>query len=635
MSALSIQPTYPIFTDTDGKPLEDGYIWIGVVNLHPIVNPITVYWDAALTIPAAQPIRTQGGYPVNNGTPARLYVNSDYSIRVVNKNGSTVYSAPAATERYSSLVITSLDATNVDFVQAGTGAVTRTAQSKMRDWIHVKDFGAVGDGVTDDTEAIQNALTAGANRTVLVNAGTYLCGKLRIHSGTKLVGEGTGNTVIRARPTLATTDALLTNFNAGVGVVDVYTDTDILVTGITFDGNNLGSRTAELIGIGKAQRVTFESCSVRNVRYIGLAHAGCRDVKIVNSYFDAIGEPTPQPVAGPALWFGSHLGSKNYNVLVQGNTIENCNEAGINAGANDIRIIANQIKNVKEAGIFVSSEFSNVQIIGNTIENVTSNNISSSGIECGATNVIISGNRIANINGGCIALTDAQQVVISGNLLFNPRRDAVKYPGASHIEIITISDSPNQPQDINITGNQAFSASPDAYAFVYAGNVGSPINDVLIADNNTFGLNFASGKGVVFEAGKMGTNVVIRNNSGCLGFDPVVGSVQNISSPGLQSITGIGFRPRTVEIYAVKASPTESVWSKTITPQVGNIRGTYSATSSAGHIASIAGNSVKLVNPSTGVNDVIGSIESFDQDGFTINFATTNYQAWLSWVAYP
>ena len=105
MSALSIQPTYPIFTETDGQPLEDGYVWIGQANLDPQGNPINVYWDAALTQLAGQPIRTQGGYPVNSGTPARLYVNSDYSIRVINKNGSVVYSAPAATERYNGSVI--------------------------------------------------------------------------------------------------------------------------------------------------------------------------------------------------------------------------------------------------------------------------------------------------------------------------------------------------------------------------------------------------------------------------------------------------------------------------------------------------------------------------------------------------
>lgn len=93
MSALSIQPTFPIFTDIDGQPLEAGYVWIGQANLDPQGNPINVYWDAALTIQAAQPIRTLGGYPSNSGTPARLYVNSDYSIRVMNRNGSTVYTS--------------------------------------------------------------------------------------------------------------------------------------------------------------------------------------------------------------------------------------------------------------------------------------------------------------------------------------------------------------------------------------------------------------------------------------------------------------------------------------------------------------------------------------------------------------
>lgn len=105
MSALSIQPTYPIFTETDGLPLENGYIWIGAANLDPQGNPINVYWDAALTIAAPQPIRTLNGYPSRNGTPARLYVNSDYSIRVMNKNGSAVYSAPTATERYNGTVV--------------------------------------------------------------------------------------------------------------------------------------------------------------------------------------------------------------------------------------------------------------------------------------------------------------------------------------------------------------------------------------------------------------------------------------------------------------------------------------------------------------------------------------------------
>ena len=93
MSALSVEPPYPAFADADGQPLENGYIFIGAVNLNPIVNPIAAFFDAALTIPAVQPIRTLGGYPVYQGTPTRFYVGSDYSIQVQDKNGSVVYTS--------------------------------------------------------------------------------------------------------------------------------------------------------------------------------------------------------------------------------------------------------------------------------------------------------------------------------------------------------------------------------------------------------------------------------------------------------------------------------------------------------------------------------------------------------------
>jgi hypothetical protein len=93
MSALSIQPPYPAFAGTDGLPLENGYIWVGTVNLNPQVNPIAVFWDSALTIPAAQPIRTINGYPVYQGSPSRFYAGSDYSIQVLDSKGSLVYTS--------------------------------------------------------------------------------------------------------------------------------------------------------------------------------------------------------------------------------------------------------------------------------------------------------------------------------------------------------------------------------------------------------------------------------------------------------------------------------------------------------------------------------------------------------------
>jgi hypothetical protein len=93
MRPLSIEPPYPAFAGTDGLPLENGYILVGTVNLNPQTNPIAVYWDAALTIAAAQPIRTLNGYPVYQGTPSRFYTGSDYSIQVLDSKGRLVYTS--------------------------------------------------------------------------------------------------------------------------------------------------------------------------------------------------------------------------------------------------------------------------------------------------------------------------------------------------------------------------------------------------------------------------------------------------------------------------------------------------------------------------------------------------------------
>jgi hypothetical protein len=61
----------------------------------------------------------------------------------------------------------------VGYTQGGSGASARTAQDKLRESVSVKDFGAVGDGVADDTTAIQAAIDSGAT-DIDVPEGTYL-----------------------------------------------------------------------------------------------------------------------------------------------------------------------------------------------------------------------------------------------------------------------------------------------------------------------------------------------------------------------------------------------------------------------------------------------------------------------------
>jgi hypothetical protein len=62
--------------------------------------------------------------------------------------------------------------------------------------LNVKDYGAVGDGVHDDTAAIQAAITAAAYGTVLIPAGTYKHTGFTITNAVKIVGVGWGKTIL-------------------------------------------------------------------------------------------------------------------------------------------------------------------------------------------------------------------------------------------------------------------------------------------------------------------------------------------------------------------------------------------------------------------------------------------------------
>jgi len=102
-------------------------------------------------------------------------------------------------------------------MQLGSGAVARTTQDKLREIVSVKDFGAKGDGSTDDTSAIQAAINyaatfgSGFGAEVVFPTGQYNYSALTIsNSGVSLRGQGkaalvktsaTGNGLLVIGPT--------------------------------------------------------------------------------------------------------------------------------------------------------------------------------------------------------------------------------------------------------------------------------------------------------------------------------------------------------------------------------------------------------------------------------------------------
>jgi hypothetical protein len=182
---LPVESPFKTYTGTDGKPLDGGYVYFGQPNQNPITSPVTVYWDAAGTQPAAQPLRTVNGYIMRAGTPANVFFTGSYSELVQDSKKRQVFYARTSDDfsiatvvsNFLTNIASSIGSSLIGFIQSGTGAITRTAQSKLRETVSVLDFGAVGDGVTDCTAAFAAAVAAVMARnggTVVVPEGRFL-----------------------------------------------------------------------------------------------------------------------------------------------------------------------------------------------------------------------------------------------------------------------------------------------------------------------------------------------------------------------------------------------------------------------------------------------------------------------------
>jgi hypothetical protein len=198
--ASSANPT----TRLDGSPLVAGDFYFNTVE-----NQVRFYTGAAW-VPVASGSVRRDDFSGNGSTTAftlsaspssedntQVYINGVYqekSSYSVSGTTLTFSIAPPNGSTIEVMVIENVGVVTADLVgyqPAGSGAVATNVQAKLRETVSVKDFGAVGDGVANDTAAIQAAINSlGAEGgEIIIPAGRYICtNNLTTKSNVSIVG---------------------------------------------------------------------------------------------------------------------------------------------------------------------------------------------------------------------------------------------------------------------------------------------------------------------------------------------------------------------------------------------------------------------------------------------------------------
>ena len=158
--------------DNDGDPLQQGALYFNTSSDE------LLYYDGSTWISPVQSATTLSTATGDGSTTVFAIVNAQSSINSTfvyidgvyqNKAGYTVgggnvtfseappLNAEIEAVSFNTVAISS-EAGGVTYNQGGSGAVTTTVEAKLQETVSVKDFGAVGGGVTDDTAAIQAAV---------------------------------------------------------------------------------------------------------------------------------------------------------------------------------------------------------------------------------------------------------------------------------------------------------------------------------------------------------------------------------------------------------------------------------------------------------------------------------------------
>jgi hypothetical protein len=344
-----------------------------------------------------------------------------------------------------------------EVVIAGTGTTT----------IPVEAFGAVGDGVTSDTSAIQAALNAaGSNGVVTLSPNkTYLCGLLTVKAGTTLQGPG----ILKASSALA-------NF--------IMLQSNTLLRDITIEG----SGSTNIVRILNADNVRVDKVHITS------SAAGSVGVSILNGTHITVERNDVDGVTTGIQATGNNQFIDILNNHVHGHTNRGiyCS-ATTGTGTKDLNIVGNLVDELGTIGTGVGAM---IQVQGGTgtIERVRvhrnkcigpnrshtdpTNPGSIDQINCSTINVIAVTNNISVYGGDCgISGAQNKQYIVANNICeFNDTTGIAVGGTAAHSGpgILVIG---------NVCKNNSQNRVGDRAPNVGAGVALYDAEDVLVADN--------------------------------------------------------------------------------------------------------------------------------------------------------
>lgn len=247
------------------------------------------------------------------------------------------------------------------FVQTGAGAVTRDAQAKMREFVSPQDFGAVGNGVADDTAAVQAALAASLYVDLGGPAWVYkISGVLTLRTGHFLRGMG----------------AEVRQITSNTELFNCEGKSDITITGLTGRGvgtdylDSDSARAVFLYGGTSGARITVAFCKLYAFSYSTVRAKAQNDVTFAHNIVEGPGAPTlTAGVSGRCYGFLADTGCKR--VKAYGNSITKTAQGFRIEGTEGFGLTDNDIENiVGQHGIYLGSALTDGVISHNRIRNV-------------------------------------------------------------------------------------------------------------------------------------------------------------------------------------------------------------------------------------------------------------------------